>query len=953
MGEPVIQTSFNAGEWAPKLNARVDLQKYHSGAALLRNFFVDYRGGATTRPGTKFINQARSTTVRLIPFTASFTVTYMLEFGPGYIRFYNNGAPILEAATSITAAASGSPEVFTDTAHGYANNDWLFIGGSYYIVQGATTNTFTLTDLFGNAINTNPFTLPAAAQRVYTILTSPYQAGDLQLIKFAQDVNFLFLCHPNYAPQLLTFNGPTSWTLAPISFAPTIGTPTLSSAATTFAAGSQAVSYIATAVDANGQESGGLYHAYTSLAMSGVAGTNTIIVNAVPGAVSYNLYRSQINFANSSPAAGSSFGFIGNFTTPTLFDSNTNPNFAQGPPILQNPFAGASVQSLTLNAGGAQYSLATTVNITGGGGSLASATATIDPRGVNSVNITNNGQYVNSSGDPAPTCTVSFSGGGGSGATGVGNMFLEFNTGGTSGYGVASVTMTNIGVGYTSPPTPVFTVSGAALRTAATGNSAIGNGAITGLTLTNGGESFTSAPSVSFSNVGSGTGASATATIGAPSSGNPSVPALVQQRSFFGGPQFSPSQFNLSQPGSPFNFNISFPLEDDDAIQATLTSNTLNSIKSAVAVSAGLIIFSDKAAWLVNGGSSGSAIGATTIVANAQGYSGASDLPPIVTPNDILYNQAKGSIVRDLSYNFYTNTYQGMDVSILSSHLFYGFSLLQWAWAEEPFKVVWAVRSDGTLLSFTYMKDQELLAWAHSDTQGSFTSVATVNEPTAIGNVDAVYVAVNRTVNGQSVTYIERFVELNYPNDYISSWQVDAGIGYIGAPATTFSGAQQLGGMAVTGLADGVVINFTMPTSGTFVFGPGGTTGLTGIASASVVTVGLQFLPQLQTLALDLGGEPTVQSKRKRVTAVTTRVAQALGLSAGRTLDSVQPMKDLVLGNIGTMSNTRVNGLQTTDARIIVDPIWDVFGQYYVVQPNPYPASILGVIPEVVVGDSK
>src|SRR5258708_34250167 len=95
MAQPVIQTSFNAGEWAPALNARVDLAKYHSGAALLRNFFVDYRGGATTCPGTKYILQGRSTTIRLIPFQAAFNVSYLLEFGSAYIRFYNNISAVL------------------------------------------------------------------------------------------------------------------------------------------------------------------------------------------------------------------------------------------------------------------------------------------------------------------------------------------------------------------------------------------------------------------------------------------------------------------------------------------------------------------------------------------------------------------------------------------------------------------------------------------------------------------------------------------------------------------------------------------------------------------------------------------------------------------------------------------------------------------------------------------
>src|SRR5271166_4234159 len=96
--QPVHQASFNSGEWAPALYARVDLQKYHSGAATLLNFFVDYRGGATTRPGSRYILKAKSSAaVRLIPFQASFSVSYILEFGAGYIRFYNNGSPVLES----------------------------------------------------------------------------------------------------------------------------------------------------------------------------------------------------------------------------------------------------------------------------------------------------------------------------------------------------------------------------------------------------------------------------------------------------------------------------------------------------------------------------------------------------------------------------------------------------------------------------------------------------------------------------------------------------------------------------------------------------------------------------------------------------------------------------------------------------------------------------------------
>jgi hypothetical protein len=191
------------------------------------------------------------------------------------------------------------------------------------------------------------------------------------------------------------------------------------------------------------------------------------------------------------------------------------------------------------------------------------------------------------------------------------------------------------------------------------------------------------------------------------------------------------------------------------------------------------------------------------------------------------------------------------------------------------------------------------------------------------------------------VQYIERFVELFYPQGYKSSWFVDAGISYSGSPATTFSGAQHLGGATVTGVADGAVIPpFTMPVDGTF----------TLASAASLVTVGISITAQIQTLALDLG-EPTVQGKRKKVSAVTVRAANTLGISTGRSFSSLVPMKDFVLGNVGTMSNQVVTDLVTSDGRTIVDPQYDVFGQFCIQQSLPYPASVLGVIPEIEVGD--
>ena len=165
-------------------------------------------------------------------------------------------------------------------------------------------------------------------------------------------------------------------------------------------------------------------------------------------------------------------------------------------------------------------------------------------------------------------------------------------------------------------------------------------------------------------------------------------------------------------------------------------------------------------------------------------------------------------------------------------------------------------------------------------------------------------------------------------------------------------GAQHLAGATVTGLATAnngdvtIIAPFVMPANGNFTLPASiGTTGYTR------VTIGLAYLPQLQTLQLDTG-EPTIQGKEKKISAVTVRVNQTLGLSIGQGFDTLVPMKDLVGGNVGSATNKVVTNLVTGDAFTIIDPKWSVPGQYCIQQSNPFPASILGVIPQVTIGNT-
>lgn len=965
----VHQTSFASGEWAPKLQSRVDVQKYRTGAALMRNFFVDYSGGgASTRQGTKFIAQAAANGARLVGFQPSTTISYVLEFGQNYIRFYSNGAQIQS-------------------------------GGIPYQI----TTPYNIGDLFPNPLTGNPG------------------------IKFVQDVTSLIICHPNYQPQILTINAATSWTLSTINFGPAISPPTGVSVSTTESGGNYSYNYLVTAVDSNGQESliSNIGAINSIVAVELTPGQNVITWSGVNGAASYNVYKTLPVYQSSVPS-GTAFGFIANVTGTTAIDAypGITPDFSQTPPVFNNPFGGGSVISAFVTASGT-YTTVPGVTIAPGPygppyQATANATLAIISTSLSSLIIHSPG------GNTLVGVNMMMT------TPGVVLEILAVTSLGSNNYQVTSIGVVNAG-SFAGPGTPPATDTPMRFMPPGgpppTNNYTYVSGdvgytwGVAAVNITYGGYGYTGDPAVTFS-----TGA-ASATTEISVAGNPGVPSFFQERLVLAAQVQALQTYNMSQPGSFFNFNVSNPSEDDDGITGTIIGEELNDIRSLVPVPTGIIALTGKGAWLINGGGNFNTAGIVTPANQAawpQAFNGANDLSPIKINLDLLFVTNKGNYVRDFTYNIYANVYTGSDISVLSNHLFFGYYLLDWAWSEEPFKTLWAIRNDGVLLSLGFVKEQDLIGWAHHDTNGQFLSTCSVIENVNGNVVDAVYFIVQRFINGSYVQYVERMVDRYFPYGYEDAWSVDCGLqtspqaspvnpltitgsaaavgnsvtltdtadapftsGMVGwvvragggiytitaytstsqvtatvtqvpslinqytgvpfpatgwtiwEPVSSVTGLTQLVGQSVVGVADGVAIGpLTVSGSG----------GVTLPNSASKVTLGLQFTPQLQTLPLDLG-EPTVQGKRKRIVGVTAKVADTLGLSIGTTFANAVPMKDFLLGNVGTQSNTVVTGLVDGDGRTILDQDWQEAGNYCIEQTLPYPATVLGVVPEIIIGD--
>lgn len=100
---PIV--SFISGEWSPRLFGRIDIGKYKSACKKLENMIIWPHGGATRRPGLEYVADAKVMNYRpqpelrrLIPFEFNVDQSYVLEFGHQYIRFYRDGAQILDGS---------------------------------------------------------------------------------------------------------------------------------------------------------------------------------------------------------------------------------------------------------------------------------------------------------------------------------------------------------------------------------------------------------------------------------------------------------------------------------------------------------------------------------------------------------------------------------------------------------------------------------------------------------------------------------------------------------------------------------------------------------------------------------------------------------------------------------------------------------------------------------------
>ncbi|HEV2133800.1 MAG TPA: hypothetical protein VGR47_06010 [Terracidiphilus sp.] len=424
----------------------------------------------------------------------------------------------------------------------------------------------------------------------------------------------------------------------------------------------------------------------------------------------------------------------------------------------------------------------------------------------------------------------------------------------------------------------------------------------------------------------------------------PGAVCYFQQRRCFAGTDNAPANAWMSNSGTESMFSYSLPSQDTDRIAFRVAALQADQIQHAVPMLQ-LILLTSEAEFALTPGAT-NAVTPTNVSVQPQSYVGASYVQPTIINTTMVYAAARGGHVRELGYAWTVNGYMTGDLSLRAAHLFDTYTINDQCYQKAPWPIVWFVSSGGELLGLTYIPEEQMGAWHHHTTQGTFQSICCVAE----GTEDVLYAVITRAINGQVVNYVEcmqsRFFpepedpftadEVQQPIPPDKLFFVDAGITQTFAtPVSVVTGLTWLEGATVAVLADGGVQSQKVVTGGS----------ITLDHAASVVTVGLSYNSNLRTLPAVLQLDGYGQGRMKNVNKAWVKVYQSSGIMVGPSAQNLTEIAQRTTEPWGSPPS-----LASNELLVLTTPQWQENGQTLIRQQNPLPVDVVGITLEVAIG---
>lgn len=417
--------------------------------------------------------------------------------------------------------------------------------------------------------------------------------------------------------------------------------------------------------------------------------------------------------------------------------------------------------------------------------------------------------------------------------------------------------------------------------------------------------------------------------------GYPYTVTFFQDRLCFGGNKENPQRLWMSKSGDYENFSVEKEggtVTDDSAIAAELLSLKSYKIEHLVAGS-DLIIMTEGNTWTISGSET---VKPSEISPRNQESYGANITIPVKVGNKIVYVQRRGSSVRDVGYAYDTDSYSGMDLTLLAKHLVRDTNITDGTYAQEPDSCIYYTQDNGHIVCLTYVPDQKVYAWSHFITDGIYETVESASE----NEKDKVYVVVKRQIDGVWKRYIEVFDTDKYTDVQQDYHMMDSYVTKTyNVPTTEIDGLEHLEGKKVHVLAD----NYYYDDKEYIV-----TDGKITLPQESLrVTVGLPYRMVVEQPNFDVGNTEsgTIQGREKVISTAILRLVKSYGGSIG----PVSSALNKIIYDPSRLE-TGQNILYSGDKEVVLGTGgYDKNGRVYIVQDEPYPFILSAIIREVTV----
>lgn len=239
-----------------------------------------------------------------------------------------------------------------------------------------------------------------------------------------------------------------------------------------------------------------------------------------------------------------------------------------------------------------------------------------------------------------------------------------------------------------------------------------------------------------------------------------------------------------------------------------------------------------------------------------------------------LFVQRSGIRVYEAGYSADSYDYQATD---LTSHIpeIGEPSIIRMAVQYQPETRVHCVRSDGTVAVLVYDRAEEVKCWVDVETDGLVEDVCVLPGTPE----DQVYYTVNRTINGSTVRYHEKWALESECHGGTLNKQADSFV--VGSGAV--DGLDHLEGETVVVWADGVYVGDYTVTAGVAV----------GAASATSWVAGLAYMAQYKSTKLAYATDQgTMLCAPKRISriGIIARNIHPTGLQFGPDFDTLEDL---------------------------------------------------------------